>query len=99
MSAESLRIGVRPQCTIGAPRLGSDPSAHGSHTRSGYTPRVPFTNRPPAARDCPDCGEKNGMKLQNVAGTAPRNIPLMYVCERCRCTMTIPPPRNPLGDA
>ncbi len=39
------------------------------------------------------------MKLQNVAGTAPRNIPLMYVCERCRSTLTIPPPRSPLiGD-
>ena len=39
------------------------------------------------------------MKLQNVAGTPPRNIPLMYVCESCHCTLTIPPPRSPLGDA
>lgn len=38
------------------------------------------------------------MKLQNVAGTAPTNIPLMYVCEVCRTTLTIPPPRSPLGE-
>jgi hypothetical protein len=64
-----------------------------------HTPGVPYSIRPPTSRDCPDCGETGGMKLQNVAGTAPRNIPLMYVCESCRCTLTIPPPRSPVGDA
>jgi hypothetical protein len=59
---------------------------------------VPFANAPPTTRDCPDCGQKGGMKLQNVAGTPPRNIPLMYICAACRCTLTIPPPQSPLGE-
>jgi hypothetical protein len=36
------------------------------------------------------------MKLQNVAHTAPVSIPLLYVCERCGTTLTIPPPRLPM---
>jgi hypothetical protein len=32
------------------------------------------------------------MKLQNVAGTAPVNIPLLYICDRCGVLLTIPPP-------
>jgi hypothetical protein len=36
------------------------------------------------------------MKLQNVARTQPTNIPLLYVCGACGCTLTIPPPVNPL---
>jgi hypothetical protein len=38
---------------------------------------------PPGVRDCLDCGEKDGMKLHNVAHTAPINIPLLYICQRC----------------
>jgi hypothetical protein len=32
------------------------------------------------------------MKLQNAASTKPMNIPLLYVCRKCRTTLTIPPP-------
>jgi hypothetical protein len=38
------------------------------------------------------------MKLQNALGTPPTNIPLLYVCSSCGCTLTIPPPINPLVD-
>ena len=38
------------------------------------------------------------MKLQNALGTAPTNIPLLYVCSACGCTLTVPPPTNPLVD-
>jgi hypothetical protein len=51
-----------------------------------------------AARDCLDCGTKDGMKLQNALGRPPTNIPLLYVCLTCGCTLTIPPPLNPLVD-
>lgn len=54
-------------------------------------------DRPPAERDCIDCGLKGGMKLQNVANTRPTNIPLLYVCSSCGTTLTIPPPRSPIG--
>jgi hypothetical protein len=47
---------------------------------------------PPAARDCLDCGFKDGMKLHNVAHTQPINIPLLYVCDRCAAQLTVPPP-------
>lgn len=36
------------------------------------------------------------MKLQNVVGTTPINIPLLYVCTQCGAMLTIPPPRSPL---
>jgi hypothetical protein len=36
------------------------------------------------------------MKLQNVVGTTPINIPLLYVCITCGTTLTIPPPRSPV---
>ena len=58
---------------------------------------MPDRNRPPAARDCLDCGLHNGMKLQNAEGTPPTNIPLLYVCSGCGSTLTIPPPINPLA--
>jgi hypothetical protein len=32
------------------------------------------------------------MKLQNVAGILPVNIPLLYICKRCGAQLTIPPP-------
>jgi hypothetical protein len=35
------------------------------------------------------------MQLQNVAATAPTNIPLLYICTACGCMLTIPPPRSP----
>lgn len=37
------------------------------------------------------------MKLQNVAGTAPINIPLLYICSVCAAHLTVPPPRLNLG--
>jgi hypothetical protein len=37
------------------------------------------------------------MKLHNVAGTAPVNIPLLYVCQRCGAQLTVPPPPIQLG--
>jgi hypothetical protein len=57
---------------------------------------VPYSNRPPSLRECVDCGAKEGMKLQNVARTAPTNIPLLYVCTACGAMLTIPPPGDPL---
>ena len=57
---------------------------------------MPFSNRPPVVRDCVDCGAPDGMELQNVARTAPTNIPLLYVCGVCGAMLTIPPPVNPL---
>jgi hypothetical protein len=36
------------------------------------------------------------MQLQNVARTPPTNIPLLYVCQKCGTTLTIPPPLDPL---
>jgi hypothetical protein len=32
------------------------------------------------------------MKLKNVAGTEPVNIPLLYICQKCGTTLTVPPP-------
>jgi len=49
---------------------------------------------PSAERDCIDCGKKGGMKLQNVVQRQPINIPLLYVCEECATTLTVPP-RDP----
>jgi hypothetical protein len=60
---------------------------------------MPFSSRPSEARDCVDCGAKGGMKLQNVARTAPTNIPLLYVCAVCGAMLTIPPPADPLKTA
>ena len=54
--------------------------------------------RPAVERDCLDCGTKAGMKLQNVAGTTPTSIPLLYVCVRCGTMLTIPPPHSPVID-
>jgi len=48
----------------------------------------------PAVRDCAECGAIGGMKLQNVTNT--RGVPLFYVCKRCGCTLTIPPPYSAL---
>jgi hypothetical protein len=47
---------------------------------------------PPVVRDCLECGKKDAMKLQNVAGTAPVNIPLLYICDQCGVLLTVPPP-------
>jgi hypothetical protein len=55
------------------------------------------SRRPPAARDCLDCGVGDGMKLQNSLGTVPTNIPLLYVCAICGCLYTVPPPVSPLS--
>lgn len=59
---------------------------------------MPDSPRPPAARDCLDCGLVDGMKLQNAARTQATNIPLLYVCEACGCTLTIPPARSPIEE-
>jgi hypothetical protein len=46
---------------------------------------------PALTRACADCGVPDGMALRNVAGTVPRNIPLLYVCQKCGAMLTIPP--------
>jgi len=53
--------------------------------------------KPASFRDCLDCGLRDGMKLLNVAGTRPINIPLLYVCSACGCMLTIPPPSSPVS--
>lgn len=53
-------------------------------------------DRPVTERDCSDCGLPMAMKLQNVLGTKPTNIPLLYVCGTCGCMLTVPPPVSPL---
>jgi len=58
---------------------------------------VPDKVRPPQARDCLNCGQAEGMKLQNVVGTVPTNIPLLYICLACGTMLTIPPPSAPPG--
>jgi hypothetical protein len=58
---------------------------------------VPDKKRPAATRDCLDCGLADGMKLQNALGTAPTNIPLLYICSGCGTTLTIPPPISPVA--
>lgn len=57
---------------------------------------MPDRDRPPAARDCIECGATEGMVLANVSRTHPTNIPLLYVCEKCGAMLTIPPRRSPL---
>ena len=47
--------------------------------------------------DCSDCGLAHGMKLQNSEGTVPVNIPLLYICTKCGCMFTVPPPVSPLA--
>jgi hypothetical protein len=42
-------------------------------------------------RDCLDCGEKDGMKLQNPSA----HFTTLYICARCGTMLTIPPPPNP----
>ena len=42
---------------------------------------------PAAARDCLECGRKDGMKLRQ-----PALLTLYYVCEQCGSSLTIPPP-------
>jgi hypothetical protein len=51
-----------------------------------------LTTEPVAARDCLDCGAKQGMTLQNVIAAAPIGIPLLYVCKHCAAQLTVPPP-------
>jgi len=58
---------------------------------------VPDKVRPPPTRDCLNCGRAQGMKLQNVVGTVPMNIPLLYICHACGTMLTIPPPDVPAG--
>jgi len=53
---------------------------------------VPDSKKPPPRRDCRACGAADGMKLHNVVGTAPVNIPLLYVCQHCGSQLTVPPP-------
>jgi hypothetical protein len=36
------------------------------------------------------------MELQNTARTQPINIPLLYTCKECGCTLTVPPPLSPI---
>ena len=37
------------------------------------------------------------MELQNTSRTQPTNIPLLYSCRTCGCTLTIPPQRSPVA--
>jgi hypothetical protein len=37
------------------------------------------------------------MQLQNTARTQPINIPLLYTCETCGCTLTVPPAQSPVA--
>ena len=60
------------------------------------TTPLPDSDRPPAARDCIECGAVDGMTLTNVARTQPTNIPLLYVCKKCGAMLTIPPRVSPL---
>ena len=60
------------------------------------TTLLPDRDRPPAARDCIECGAPDAMTLTNVARTQPTNIPLLYVCKRCGAMLTIPPRVSPL---
>jgi len=57
---------------------------------------VPYSGRPPLARDCLECGAHDGMELQNTARTLPINIPLLYLCHVCGCTLTVPPAQSPV---
>ena len=61
-----------------------------------YSSAVPYSGRPPAARDCVECGKPDGMELQNTARTQPINIPLLYTCRDCGCTLTVPPAQSPV---
>ena len=36
------------------------------------------------------------MELQNTARTQPINIPLLYLCRVCGCTLTVPPVQSPV---
>jgi hypothetical protein len=36
------------------------------------------------------------MELQNTARTLPINIPLLYLCHVCGCTLTVPPAQSPV---
>jgi len=36
------------------------------------------------------------MELQNTARTQPINIPLLYTCTKCGCTLTVPPAQSPI---
>jgi hypothetical protein len=58
---------------------------------------VPYSGRPAIARDCVECGATDGMRLQNTARTQPINIPLLYTCVVCGCTLTIPPTHSPVS--
>jgi len=51
---------------------------------------------PTSHRDCPQCQEPDGMRLQNAARTAPVAIPLLYICQKCGTMVTIPPPFMPM---
>jgi hypothetical protein len=37
------------------------------------------------------------MELQNTARTQPINIPLLYTCKCCGCTLTVPPAQSPVA--
>jgi hypothetical protein len=78
------------------PELLSPPSDKASVTPVKRWPLVDTrgleSSSPHSARDCPECQAVEGMKLQNVARTAPVNIPLLYICHTCGTMLTIPPP-------
>jgi hypothetical protein len=65
-------------------------------SRPAWEKVVTDRDRPPAARDCIECGAHEGMTLMNVARTQPTNIPLLYVCKKCGAMLTIPPRISPL---
>jgi len=54
------------------------------------------SNKPPPLRDCLACGQKDGLKLHNIAAAPPVNIPLLYICGHCGAQLTIPPPQPPI---
>src|SRR5687767_9123590 len=87
MRSARLRIVRRPSSGMAPPYHGQN-DASGLLCLSDNAQAVPDNLRPPAARDCLDCGARDGMKLQNALGTPPTNIPLLYVCSVCGCTPT-----------
>lgn len=48
---------------------------------------MPDHPSPSAVRDCLDCHQRDGMKLENTGV-----FTAYYICNRCGATFTVPPP-------
>ncbi len=94
MRAACIDLIRTSNCNINA--LPPDGCARVSRGCEPQPTAVPDRDRPPAARDCIECGTPEGMTLMNVARTQPTNIPLLYVCKKCGAMLTIPPRVSPL---